>query len=321
MSSLKQKILFWGQKRIEKGAPFFAPISWGWGVVSFCKNFAYDQGIFSQTKVGCLVVSIGNIVAGGTGKTPLTLLLASKFQKRRIAILTRGYGEVPDEALLFKRRLKNGKVYIGKDRLTLAKRAVEEGAELIFLDDGFQYRKLFRDFDVVTLSGEDPFGKGHYLPQGLLRDSPRRLKKADALFVLGDLKFNISLPFTSLHTKIDRVLDVFTDDEQEIRGKKVAIFSGIAKPERFRSTVESLAIVLSEKILLDHEKITERSLKQFCDQAKGLGAEFVLCTEKDAVKIPEGEFSLPISYLQVSSIGSVENLVAKINQKLDNLPL
>ncbi len=321
---MKAKFLLWGQQRIEKGAWILAPLSWLWGLVSFCKNLSYDRGWISQVKVGCPVVSIGNLVAGGTGKTPLAVLLASRFELKRVAILSRGYGNIPDEALLLARRLKNAKVYVGKDRVKLAREAVADGAELILLDDGFQYRKLFRDFDVVTLSGEDPFGRGHYLPFGFLRDSPKRLKQADAIFVMGDPKKAILSPYTLLETKISRVLDVYTQENQDIKGKKVAIFSGIAKPHLFKKTVASESRVVFEKVLYDHEGIGEKALRDLSLHARSLGAEVLLCTEKDFVKIPkEGSSALPLYFLEISSSvvkGSslLENLIEKIAQKIDN---
>lgn len=319
---MKAKFLLWGQQRIEKGAWMLAPLSWLWGLVTFCKNVAYDRGWISQAKVACPVVSIGNLVAGGTGKTPLVVLLASSFEAKRVAILSRGYGKYPDEALLLERRLKHAKIYVGKDRVALAREAVQQGAELILLDDGFQYRKLFRDFDVVTLSGEDPFGRGHYLPFGFLRDSPKRLKQADALFVMGNPKKPIPSPYTLLETKVNRVLDVYSPEERDIKGRKVALFSGIAKPHLFKKIVEKEATVVCEKILADHERIEEKALREFSVRAKGLGAIALLCTEKDFVKIPsEGISILPIFFLEISSYvaqGSLENLIEKIAEKIDN---
>lgn len=325
LSRIRQTFLLWGQKRIEKGAWIFAPLSFIWGFVSFWKNVSYDLGVRRIKRVACPVVSVGNIVAGGTGKTPLVHLLASQFSHVPVAILSRGYGDVPDEPLLLQRRLKNAKIYIGKDRCQLAKQAVDEGARLILLDDGFQYRKLHRDFDLVLLASSDPFGKGHYLPWGFLRDHPRRLESADMIFISGGQTPFFPAPHVHVEVKVDRILDMQQKVAHSIKDVKVAIFCGIAKPFLFKKTVESLgAEVVSEWVLADHGQILKSRLEEFACLAKKRGADKLVCTEKDYVKLdPSLNVSLPIVFLEISlgvSKGHLlwENLIAKITQKIDN---
>ncbi len=315
-SGLKEKILLWGQKRIEKGAWVLAPISFVWGFVSFCKNKFYDWGWFSTEKVDIPVISVGNIVAGGTGKTPLVLLLASKFSHLKVAVLSRGYGKIPDEAILLQKRLKHAKIYIGKDRVALAKKAAVDGCDLIILDDGFQYRKLHRDLDLVILSGSDPFGKNHYLPWGFLRDSPKRLNQADAVFVSGELFSHLGLPHIPLTLKVE---------SPSILGRPVAMFCGIAKPHLFKKTIENLgAKVVSEWILVDHGVADTSLLQEFAGKSQKLGAQALLCTEKDFVKLdPALKLSLPLYCVEISYAtreGDLlwEKLIAKISEKIDN---
>ena len=309
---MKNQLFLLGQKQIERGAKILAPLSWIWGFVSFCKNFLYDRKWLRIARVACPVVSVGGLAAGGTGKTPLVHLLASQFPGRRIAILSRGYGKIPDEAMLLKRRLPHARIYIGKNRVRLAEQAISEGCDLIFLDDGFQYRKLHRDFDLVVLAGSDPFGKGHFLPWGFLRDSPRRLAKADAVFLSGEgtyLGHHIPLQLC-----VDRILDFHGQPIASIAGMDVAIFSGIAKPHLFKKTVESLgARVVEEWILADHEKAPEARLQTF-----GKTAQAILCTEKDFIKLRP--LPLPLYFLEISyrpTSDALEKLIAKIAQKLD----
>ncbi|MBI3901192.1 MAG: tetraacyldisaccharide 4'-kinase, partial [Chlamydiia bacterium] len=118
------RLLLWGQTLIEKGvwSWIFAPISLVWQGTVFCRNLFYQKGWFKSHATSPLVVSVGNLVAGGTGKTPFVALLATTFSHRKTAILTRGYGG-DEEKLLAKR----GKVYVGKDRVALAKKAEKEG--------------------------------------------------------------------------------------------------------------------------------------------------------------------------------------------------
>jgi tetraacyldisaccharide 4'-kinase len=293
------RLLLFGQKLIERGAWYLAPFSWLYAVVVFCRNTLYDWGWLPITKVPCTVVSVGNVVAGGTGKTPFVLLLAKAFARRKVAILSRGYGSMPDEAMLLARRLPQVKVYVGRDRVALAKRAVAEGADLILLDDGFQHRRLHRDFDLVL--GPTT---GHYLPHGFLRDSPKRTAQADAHFTADDWTLRVT-----------RILDQKGREIDSIRGWKVALFSGIAKPQNFRKTVESLgAEVVSETILADHEPADLDQLPP---------ADILLCTEKDFVKLPPTD--LPLYYLEIEiemtqGCERWEKVIEKIDRKIDNHP-
>src|SRR3989344_679442 len=310
---LQFKLLRLGQRLIERGAWFLAPFSFLWGAVSFCKNFLYDRRWLKIHKVDCAVVSVGNLVAGGTGKTPLVHLLAKRFSKRKVAILSR----MKDEALFLQRSLPRAKVYIGRDRAALAKQAVLEGAELLLLDDGFQHRRLHRDFDLVALDGRDPFGKGHFLPWGFLRDSPERLKSAHSLFVQeGSFEKAIQIA-----PKVIRILDLEGNEIPSIKGVKLGLFCGIAKPEKFKKTVRDLGgEVVEELLLADHEPLDPTAFVSRCLKK---GASALIITEKDAVKIKDVKTCLPIYFLEIEIEilfgGDLwEKLVEKIDRKIDN---
>jgi tetraacyldisaccharide 4'-kinase len=257
------------------------------------------------------VVSVGNIVAGGTGKTPFVIMAAEAFAHRRVAILSRGYGKVPDEAMLLRRRLPQARVYVGKNRAALAQVAAADGAELILLDDGFQHRKLARDFDLVLLRGDDPFGKGHYLPQGFLRDSPKRLAKADAVFATE----------RDFRHKVRRLLDEEEKEVGDVRGWKMGLFTGIGNPASFKKSVEGLGVeVALEWLLADHEGAKGSRLKRFSEQCKALGVRALITTEKDFIKGPKA--TLPIIFIE-SEIEWIEGKIwektfAKIDHEIDN---
>lgn len=293
---LRDKLRFWGERLIESNPWYLAPFSWLYAFVVFLRNQLYDLNLLPITRVPCTVVSVGNVVAGGTGKTPFIHLLASSFPHRKVAILSRGYGSMPDEALLLAKNLPHVKVYVGKDRVRLAQ-AAALNADLILLDDGFQHRRLYRDFDIVLKRHE----KTHYLPWGFLRDSPKR--PADAAFTVGK----------DLELSLKKILDLQGREIPSIRGQKVALFCGIAKPERFKKTVESLgAQIVFEKFFADHEA---------ADLSKLPKDNLLLCTEKDAVKLPPTD--LPIYFLQMQmrwlkDPKEWEKLIEKIDQKIDN---
>lgn len=282
------------QNLIEKGnAWWLAPLSFLWALVVHLRNFFYD--LKTPYRVQAVVVSVGNVEVGGMGKTPLALHLAEQFPHRKVAILTRGYGKIADEAILLARRFPQGKVYVGKDRLSLAKEAQED---LLILDDGLQYRKLHRDFDLVLITEK----KEHYLPWGRLRDSPKRLKGAQV----------ISHQFC-----LKRILNGEGRELGSLEGKKIAFFCGIARPERFRKTLIDLgALIVAQEILADHELIDPNDLDKLVKSA-----EWVITTEKDFVKLLNP--SPAIYYLEMdikirSDPSEWETLIEKINQKIDS---
>lgn len=324
--SLKQKLLLWGQGKIEKEAFFLAPFSVFYKSISWIKNFCYDYRIFNPVKVNVVIVSVGNIVAGGTGKTPLIHFLANFFKDRKIAILSRGYGDIADEAIMLQKKLPFAKVYVGKDRVRLAKIAQSEGCEIIFLDDGLQKRNLFRDFDLAIVRGSDPYGKGHFLPWGFLRDSPKRLNQVDAVFSNGPMLCELSKPVIELNPKFGKILN-FYENELQIQKEKTSIFMfcAIAKPDFFRQALKQLNFSISEELVLfDHEKPGEKLFQSFKNLAKQKKVAAIICTEKDFARLTADQIDDGyVYYLEMSfeiSQGQehLQNLIEKIQRKLNN---
>ena len=171
------------------------PLSWIFHRGVQLRNWCYDKKWFkSYVPPVPIVISIGNIVAGGTGKTPVTLLFAYTFYNRfSLAILSRGYrskaekldaplilcdGKGPlypaaycgDEPYLFAQRLPEAHVIVGENRQKASYLAAKAGAQVILLDDGMQHEVAMRDFEVVVVDVGDPFGHGYFLPRGFLRE-------------------------------------------------------------------------------------------------------------------------------------------------------
>ena len=285
------------------------------------------------------IISIGNIVAGGTGKTPLTILIAKEILKRKkkLAILSRGYkakmqkdtfgpqlvcsGKGPiknakecgDEPYLISKSVPKAFFFIGKNRVESSRMAIKEGAKVIILDDGMQYRKLHRDFEIVIMDGADPFGKGYFLPRGFLRDHPKSLERAD-LIVINHIKNEKRMRAFERHLKKwskapvvganPVYLNTYSLDDKEtfqLKGLKIAAFCGIAKPHHFYSLLrnEGANVILTME-LADHEKIDEKILEEYSIEAFERGAELVVCTEKDAVKLnPNLKIKLPFAYVKM----------------------
>jgi tetraacyldisaccharide 4'-kinase len=185
-----------------------------------------------------------------------------------------------------------------------------------------------RDFDLVLLSAEDPFGRGAYLPRGYLRDSPKRLSQANAIF-LNPIESEADLePWKTRLGESAPLIGVRGTTRAvggKIVGASIGLFCGIARPARFKKSVAEFgASVVQELILADHEGISEKELQSFSDLCKSLGAKYLVCTEKDFIKLPPDlRLSLPLVYLELemkitAGIENWQNLVAKIDRKIDN---
>lgn len=297
------------------------------------RNAAYDRGWIKAVDCGLPVISVGNIVAGGTGKTPFVKFLAEHLMNDfQVAILSRGYRssnentgrsllvttetpvlECGDEPYWLAKHLPRAQVWVGKNRAQSAKRAREAGAELLILDDGMQHRQLKRDFEIVLVNGDDPFGKGFFLPRGLLRDAPHRLKDAHLIVVRGQTDEQLSqwtkapLVFTQTKTKTS------------LQGKKVAAFCAIANPHRFLKSVrEAGGEIVATLLKPDHDVFSVQELEEFAERSQ---ADIVVCTEKDEVKLPVSE--LPVvalrSDLEITShFGAWEEMLNTIKTRVKN---
>jgi tetraacyldisaccharide 4'-kinase len=292
------------------------------------RHFAYDRCFFVPKKVPAVVISIGNIVAGGVGKTPLVHFLAEEISKNhKIAILSRGYRskaehrkgstlveatmtaeEVGDEPLWLARKLPSIEIWVGKNRVASAKKAIANGAEILLLDDGFQHRSLHRDFDVVVLSGDAPLDNGYFLPRGYLRDCPSRLSKADILVVMGNAldKFPGAITFER-RTSIEG-----------FEGKKVALFCAIGNPHRFFQQIQQRgAQIVGSLCKPDHAFFSSEEIERLYHQSE---AEVLVCTEKDFVKLLKTTVPILAVPLEIKISGGHElwtQFIKKIQTQVD----
>lgn len=314
------------------------PLSFVFKGVASSRQWAFERGYLSKYHPPIpLVISVGNIVAGGTGKTPVTLMLAKEFYSDyTIAILSRGYrslvekesypvtlsvGTGPlypaetcgDEPYLLARNLPKAIVLVGKDRCASAHLAAHYGPHVILLDDGMQHQRLGRDLDIVVMNANDPFGQGHFLPRGLLRESPHALSRANLIIInhvrntahyetlKRQLKMYSNAPCIGSRMEIVSLQDLKGNLVSSITGKKVGLFCGIAHPEQFQATVQELgAKTIASRIFSDHQTFNRDELFQFATECKNLGAEMLICTEKDFVKLIDfPDLPLPVIWPQM----------------------
>ena len=267
-------------------------------------------------------ISVGNVVAGGAGKTPVTLEIAGRLLERgrKTALLSRGYGrrgrgdlevtaatptdEAGDEPALLKKRLPEALVLVGPRRALLAARAVSQGAEVLVLDDGLQHLSLARDLDVVVMDASNPLGNGRRLPRGPLRERPstafRRAGKRGLLWL------------TRCDLPRDGRTDALVADAREagLRGpvesayataaaigkESAFLFAGIARPTSFEALVRSAgASVVGSRWFPDHHRYSSAGLTALRHAAAAQGATRLLTTEKDLMRIPASEREAPPS--------------------------
>ncbi len=308
------------------------PLSWIYRIVVFARNKAYDCGFFKSYAPNVpAVVSVGNIVAGGTGKTPVTILLAKNLLDRiPLAILSRGYrshaehlktplrlcdGNGPeypvslcgDEPYLIAENLPSARIFVGRDRKQAADMAANQGAKLVILDDGMQHRQVSRDFDIVVLNANDPFGQGYLLPRGLLREEVSSLKRA-SLVILNHVEDSdqytsiaeriaqyTSAPVIGTEVNIESLETIDGEQVESLEGKKIGMFCGIGAPDNFeRTLLKSGAIIVDKLILSDHKRADKQSLLEFSEHCQSLEAEYIVCTEKDKVKLINDTPHLPV---------------------------
>ncbi len=299
-------------------------LSVAYACLVMCRNAYYDLVKRSAQSVSRPVISVGNITVGGTGKTPTAVFIANLLAQRgrKVAVLLRGYkGRAiqfddeqrdqaakswrmeSDEAMLLRRRCPRAQVIVNPDRLAAARRAIAKGADAIVLDDGFQHRRIARDLDIVLIDATAPFGYGHHLPRGLLRESRRSLRRADLIVLTRSDQTdetNRALLLRSLRRSsngkpviqaVHRITG-FTDvkghavevDDHTVM--QAVIFAGIASFEGFRRAVEKLGVrVLAAYQYPDHHDYTGEELAGLASAAANIEANVILTTEKDAVKL------------------------------------
>ena len=301
-----------------------------YGAVTIARNLLYDGGVLKTKDVPCRVVSIGNITAGGTGKTPVTVMTARLLRDRgmKVAVVSRGYrrkGSAPlvvsegngplmgpeeagDEPHIIASMLPEIPVVVGSDRHAAADLAYRRfKPDIIVCDDAFQHRRFYRDVDIITAPADNPIGSEYLLPRGLLRESPYNLKRAKAVVVtrMTDghdreriermVRFYARPPelFWSRLTVsgLREPGGIETLDPSVLSGKAVAAISNVADPSSFHRMIGELgASIVWQNNFGDHHRYTAGELAGVAREARNAGAELVIMTAKDERNLPDGSF-------------------------------
>jgi tetraacyldisaccharide 4'-kinase len=286
-------------------------LSLGYGLAVRLRNLLYHLGWLSVERVPVPVVSVGNLTAGGTGKTPMVEYVAGFYRRLeyRVAILSRGYGATGgsnDEARVLYDNLPDVPHLQGADRVALARTALEElESEILILDDGFQHRRLARDLDLVLIDATAPWGYGYLLPRGLLREPPGSLRRAHLVLLtrcdlvapdqLEQLRRRVArlapgLPVVeTCHQPVELVNAEGTTAPVELLGQRpVAAFCGLGNPEAFRRTLEQAGATLCAfRTFPDHHAYCREDVEELVRWTAGLpvAGPVVATTQKDLVKL------------------------------------
>ena len=308
------------------------PLSSIYGGVVRVRNALYDRGWLSARRLQGPVISVGNVSAGGSGKTPFVLLLGELLNTRGIKfdVLSRGYGrqskgvrfvdpaglpkEFGDEPLLIARRLQIP-VVVGEDRYEAGLVAEERfGPQLHLLDDGFQHRGLARDFDVVIVTPQDASDK--LLPAGRLRESLQSLRRADAV-VLGSGAAAESFP---LEGKL--VWRVRRGIVPENVPPRPIVFCGIARPQNFILQLRAANIEpVAEALYRDHHTYGEKDISELLALKQRSEAGGFVTTEKDAVNLGPYLSALkplavvPVKMELTDAANAVDTMLRKIEER------
>ncbi len=319
---------------------------------------AYRRGRYAAEKIRVEripvpVISVGNLAFGGTGKTPTVAWVLERLllKGRRPAVVSRGYGgrsgdvmvvcdggggRMPsppagDEAAMLAWRYPHLPILTGVDRSFVAQKAAEEfGADVVVVDDGFQYLSLFREMDLVLLRGDCPFGNGRVTPAGVLREPVSALRRADAVLMTGECSDRARGEIQSLVQEVPVFTGSLEPDSilnsqgetvgapDVLRGRKVVAVSGVGNPYGFERTLESLRVeVLAHHAYPDHARYVVADGARLASSLQKTGADFILTTEKDAIKLTPFLGETPFYTLRVAmKINDDTDLAALVEEKL-----
>ena len=307
-----------------KERPWLAPLGALYGAGAAARAWLHRRGLLSRSRLEGPVVSVGNLGLGGTGKTPVVARLAAMLQEAGfpVSILSRGYGgsfhgeallvsdgervladaaEAGDEPVMLARALPGVVVAVGPRR-DAAGRAVEArfGPRVHVLDDGFQHLRLHRDLDLLCLDA--PPRAGRPIPAGRLREWPAAAARADIVLCTGEAP--CAGPEAGRTFRVRRRIEGFftRDGRPQPAPRRPFLLAGIARPERFEADVRSQAAdVAGSRFFPDHHRFRADELLGALEQARSRGADAVVTTAKDEVRLPEGEWDPPVLVLRISA--------------------
>ncbi len=280
----------------------------------FYKILFFFKKLRSATKFKISVICVGNIYLGGTGKTPLSILLQQELKKiRNTVIVKKDYAEQDDEQKLIK--TKNSPLIINKKRVDAIKQAEKEGYDIAILDDGYQDFSIKKDISILCFNARQLIGNGLLLPAGPLRESLKAIQRARIVVING----NKEKVFEEKLLEKSKELEIFyskyvLDNTENFKGKKFLAFAGIGNPVNFFDILEENNITVKKSITFpDHYKYSRKELEDIISEARKNDLE-VLTTEKDYERIKNfnfNEIDCASVHLKIDNKDKLINLILK----------
>jgi tetraacyldisaccharide 4'-kinase len=329
---------------------FLKGVSKIFGAIAWLRMWFYRVGVLRRWPLGCQVISVGNVTAGGTGKTPVVEIFARELtrQGRKVAILSRGYRrkeksffqrlfsakiEPPlvvsdgrhvlldaeiggDEPYMLATNLPGVVVLVDRNRVKSGRYAIRRfGCDTLILDDGFQYQKLKHSRDIVLVDKTNPFGNGHLLPRGVLREAAKNIRRADFIFITKSdgrserlrkkiRSYNHHAEIIECRHAPQRLKNVYAQGDKKLswlKGKRIVALSGIAVPQSFENFLRGYGAELVDCIrYADHHRYAAEEVISVVNKTADLGCDALVTTEKDAVRFPKlSNTAVPVYYLRI----------------------
>lgn len=330
------------------------PLSLLYGSIIILRNAFFDIGFFKTQKVKIPVISVGNLTAGGTGKTPIVEFFIGYLlrQNKKVAVVSRGYkrstkgtlvvsdgklleqnaNECGDEPYQIALKYPDATVIVDEDKYRSANLAAEKyGCDIILVDDGFQHRKLHRDFDIVVVDvTRQPFEE-NLLPAGLRREPLSALKRADAIIFSRwneEIKFDhdvfASVPLKAkVKFKPSRLISFNTGESfqlDSVVGKKCTAFCGIGNPDSFTRTLQAMGLeTITNRVFPDHYIYKLKDVNLVKQEFSKNKSDLVVTSEKDSMRLLKYKNELkdiPVFYIEITAqfIDGEKQILGKINK-------
>lgn len=311
------------------------PLSLPYGAIADLRARAYRKGIFRRRHLDGVVISVGNLTVGGTGKTPMVLWIAERLlaEGKNVGILTRGYrgqtfsasvnepgasngpavSSTSDEVQLLQSRLNNRVQFgVGADRYKSGVALAARGVDWFILDDGFQHLQLGRDVDIVLIDASKPFGGGHMLPAGRLREPRTALERADLIVITRSfhapaiesvVRRHSAAPIFYARSELSSVYSSWQPalGPAQARAKALFAFCGVGNPAAFFADLRDWGFQISgHKSFPDHHRYSPSDVAAIEKEARETGAAGLVCTEKDRFNLAEATRSMDLFVCAIS---------------------
>lgn len=303
MSADRSLQRLWYESRPRWLLVLMLPLSLLFLLAVYLRRALYRMGLMRMRRLSRPVIVVGNLTAGGTGKTPFVIWLTEYLQQHglKVGVVLRGYGgisdhwprvvdaatttrEVGDEAVLHFTRT-GAIVVAAPDRVAAAARAIDLGAQVVVADDGLQHYALARDVEIAVMDAQRSLGNGFVLPAGPLREPASRLNSVNLIVRTHRSASAVAAPAghprtVAVRTRLEEIVALKSGERRplsQLRGQRVHAVAGIGNPQAFFAALSAAGLIVNARALPDHATIAASDIL-FSDGAP------VLMTEKDAVK-------------------------------------